>query len=117
MIGTRAIIWPHNGYLYVASLVGVVGLGFFLWIIGQLWAMSRPTVDTPQHPSYARAYMLVAHVQMLLFIIDQTKIDFLRNPIYQFQVWILFASITAAHGVIAREPVPAPVSAEPREAA
>ena len=47
--------------------------------------------------------MAVAHVQLIVFMVDQVKIDFLRNIIYQFQPWILFASIVAAHRVMAQE--------------
>jgi O-antigen ligase len=95
--GTRLYFWPHNGYLLVANIAGAVGLGFFLWILGRLWWISRPLVDTLRHPSYAASFLIVAHAQLVLFLVDQMKIDFLRNQIYVFEVWILFASITAAH--------------------
>jgi O-antigen ligase len=97
--GTRMWFWPHNGYLYIGNLVGIVGLTFFLWILWKLWVMTRPRTDSLEDPSYARAYLMVAHLQLLVFVIDQTKIDFLRNPIYQFQVWLMFASIAAAYRI------------------
>jgi O-antigen ligase len=100
--GTRTWYWPHNAYLLIANLVGLIGLGFFLTILVQLWRITRPTVDRLTGPSYAKAFLVVAHVQLVLFIIDQTKIEFLRNPIYQFQVWLMFASFTAAY-MVARQ--------------
>jgi O-antigen ligase len=106
-VGTTTYWWPHCGYLYVANLVGAVGLSFFLWIMVRLWLDSRPGTDRLDDPSYARAYLLIAHVQLVLFIVDQTKIDFLRNGIYQFQIWLLFANIAAASR-IAREMDTAP---------
>ncbi|OGF16948.1 MAG: hypothetical protein A2W00_10955 [Candidatus Eisenbacteria bacterium RBG_16_71_46] len=101
--GVRTWFWPHNGYLYIANLVGSVGLAFYLWIIGKLWLVSRPLVDGLNDPSYAKSFLTIAHAQLILFIIDQSKIDFLRNEIYQFEVWILFASIVAAHQVARNE--------------
>jgi len=89
--------WPHNGYLYVGNLVGFVGLGCYLWLLFRLWQLSRPKVVDLKDENYARAYMVVAHVQLVVFLVDQTKIDFLRNPIYPFQIWLLFAFIISAH--------------------
>lgn len=103
MEGTRRWLWPHNGYLYIANLVGLFGLSFFLWILARLWSMTRGTTDTLSDPSYARSYLLVAHMQLILFFIDQTKIDFLRNDVYHAQVWMMFAYIAAAYGVLQRE--------------
>jgi O-antigen ligase len=94
--GTRFWYWPHNGYLYVANLVGLVGLTFYLWIMGRLLWLSRPIVDTLRSKSYTSSFLIVGHVQIVLFLIDQMKIDFLRNEIYQFEVWIMIAGITAA---------------------
>lgn len=45
----------------------------------------------------------MARLQLVLFLVDQVKIDFLRNGIYQFQVWLLFASIVVAHRLAAEE--------------
>jgi hypothetical protein len=99
--------WPHNGYLYIGNLVGLVGLGFFLWLLYRLWTISRPIVRDLNDPNYARAYLLIGHVQLLVFMVDQTKIEFMRNPVYPFQVWMMFASIVAAHRLARTSPAPA----------
>jgi O-antigen ligase len=96
MTGTRMWYWPHNGYLYVANLVGIVGLTFYLWLVGRLLWLSRPIVDSLRATSYASAFLIVGHVQLVLFLIDQMKIDFLRNEVYSFEVWIMLAGVTAA---------------------
>ena len=100
--GTRLWFWPHNGYLLVANMVGAVGLTFFLLMLWKLWKLTRPATDNLRDASYARAFMIIAHVQLAVFLIDQTKIDFLRNLNYEIQVWLMFAVFTAASRV-ARE--------------
>lgn len=101
--GTRTWFWPHNGYLYIANLVGIVGLAAYVWLLYRLFRISRPGVDRLDHPSYAESFLIVARLQLVLFLVDQVKIDFLRNGIYQFQVWLLFASIVVAHRLAAEE--------------
>lgn len=104
--------WPHNGYLYVGNLVGIVGLTCYLWLLFRLWRISRPVSRDLRDANYARAYLVIAHVQLVVFLIDQTKIDFLRNPIYPFQVWLLFAFIISAHRLSQPAPsLPAPARA------
>jgi len=94
--------WPHNLYLYVANIVGVVGLTFFLVLLYRLWRLTRPSVDTLGAPSYVDSYLLIARTQLAFFLADQTKIDYLRNWIYQYQVWLMFGFWVAAER-LARE--------------
>jgi len=106
--------WPHNGYLYIGNLVGIVGLTCYLWLLFQLWRTSRPISLDLHDGNYARAYLLIAHVQLVVFAVDQLKIDFLRNPTYPFQVWLLFAYIVSAHRLSQRSgtvPAPSPARA------
>ena len=101
--------WPHNGYLYIGNLVGIVGLTCYLWLLFNLWRSSRPVSLDLKDANYARAYLLIAHVQLAVFAVDQLKIDFLRNPTYPFQVWLLFAYIVCAHRLSqGSEAAPAP---------
>ena len=99
MTGTHRWYWPHNGYLLVANYVGSVGLGFFLALLFTMLAISSRGGDDLRHPSYARAYLLIAHVQLVTFMIDELKIEYLRNPTYQFEVWLMFAMLVAAYRV------------------
>lgn len=105
MIGTRTWFWPHNGYLFIANLVGIVGLAFYLWLTLRLWWISRPDVDRLNHPSYARAFQVITHLQLSLFLVDQIKIDFLRNQIYPFQVWLLFATVVVTNRIARHDTV------------
>jgi O-antigen ligase len=104
--GREAWFWPHNLYLYIGNLVGFVGLGFFLWLMVTLWRISRPQGDRLGDPDYAKAFLIVGHVQLITFLVDEIKIEYLRNPIYIFQIWILFASIVAAHQISKYERAP-----------
>jgi len=105
--------WPHNGYLFVGNLVGIVGLTFYLWLLVRLWRLSRPNGADLFDPNYARAYLFIGHVQLFVFVVDQMKIDFLRNQNYQFQVWLFFAYIVAAYQA-SRVLTPAPAPAHAR---
>ena len=97
MEGTRTYLWPHNLYLFVANNVGLIGLGIFLWLLWTLLRITRPQTDDLRHGDFMRSYMIIAQAQMVVFLIDETKIDFMRNGNYQFQVWLMFALITAAY--------------------
>lgn len=89
-------MWPHNVYLYYANIVGFIGLGFFLLILLQFWRMTRPRTDDVVHGPYADAFLIVARAQFVLFVVNEFKIDYLRNPIYQMLVWVMFSAWTAA---------------------
>jgi O-antigen ligase len=110
--GLKQWTWPHCLYLYVGNNVGFIGLAIFLWFLWRLWGISRPPVDDLLHGDYPSAFLLVARMQMLVFVVDQIKIEYLRNPVYQFQVWIMFAMIVAAH-LIVRDSARARVSPLP----
>jgi O-antigen ligase len=101
-IGVRTYYWPHNGYLYIGNLLGFTGLTFYLLLLWKLFRLSRVPSPSLSDPSYARAFLTAGRVQLAIFAIDQMKIDYLRNPMYTFQVWLMIASIVAAAGIVAR---------------
>lgn len=97
------LTWPHNVYLYYANIVGFIGLGFFLIMMFRFWQMTRPRIDDLANGPYAESFLIIAHTQFALFAINEFKIDYLRNPIYQMVVWVMFSVWTAAYKV-ARDP-------------
>jgi len=115
--------WPHNVYLFFANIIGYPGLLFYLALLAGLFKLTRPVVDDLRHQSYADAFLIVAQAQLIMFCLNELKIDYLRNPNYTFQVWLMFANWTAAYLVSRDEGVRAgnyttPVRApEQREAA
>jgi hypothetical protein len=122
--GINSWYWPHCLYLYIANIVGVFGLTFFMWLLWAFWRATRPRVDRFNDPSYTESYLFLARVQCLYFLVDQIKIEYLRNSTYQFQIWLMFALWVSADRVrhAAAQPVEnlAPVrheSAAPRRRA
>jgi len=91
------LFWPHNVYLYIANLIGFPGLLFFLALLFGFARILRPTVDDLRHASYADAYLVIARTQLFMFALNELKIDYLRNNIYIFQVWMWFGTWTAAY--------------------
>jgi len=100
--GVQVVYWPHNVYLYYAYIVGLVGLGIYLWILWELWKSSRPRSPAINEGSYIDGLTIVARVMLLTFIVDQTKIDYLRNARYSFFIWFLFGMIWVI-GRVARD--------------
>jgi O-antigen ligase len=99
--GARIYYWPHSLYLYVANNVGFIGFAIFAWLLWTLFRITRPTTDDLRHPDFLRSFMIIAHVQMVVFLVDETKIEYLRNINYAFQVWLMFGLMVAAHRLLA----------------
>ena len=102
---------PHCLYLYVANNVGFVGLGVLLWLLWTLFRITRPLTDDLQHPDLVQSYMIIARVQLVVFLVDEIKIEYLRNEIYEFQVWVMFALMVAAYQALHATTAPAVVPA------
>jgi len=100
--GTTFWYWPHNGYLFIGNLVGFVGLVIYVWLLVVLWRQTRPGNHSYDDPDYANAFLIFAHAQLFIFLVDQFKIDFMRNSIYTLHVFVMFA-ILAATTTIARQ--------------
>lgn len=94
--------WPHSTYLYVANQTGFIGLTIFLWLVWTLVRASRPVTDDLLRGDFVRSYLTIAHVQLIVLLVDEIKIEYLRNETYSYQVWILFALIIAAQQQILR---------------
>jgi O-antigen ligase len=97
-------LWPHNAYLYYFNITGFFGLAAFLFLLVRLFKASlagyrNSLVNAP----FPLAFMKVLHVSLVIFIVDQMKIDYLRNNIYMFTVWIFFGMIAATRNVIRSE--------------
>jgi hypothetical protein len=101
-------LWPHNAYLYYFNITGLFGLSAFVFLLVRLVQASLSGVRSSiMHDSFPEALMKPLHVALVIFIIDQIKIDYLRNDIYMYFVWLLFGLIAATRNVIrSREVAP-----------
>jgi len=109
--GAHMWFWPHCLYLFVANNVGFIGLGIFLWLLWTLFRLSRPPTNDLRHGGSVQSFLIIGHVQLVVFIVDEIKIEYLRNMIYPFQVWVMFALIVAAYRISRRTAQLAPAGA------
>lgn len=113
---TRSIdvsLWPHNAYLYFFNIAGILGLAAFLFLLVRLVKATLPGYGSSLTRSpLPLAFMKVLHVSLVIFIVDQIKIDYLRNEIYEYFIWLFFALIAATAAIIRKEtrarPTPSP---------
>jgi hypothetical protein len=54
---------------------------------------------------------------LVVFLIDEIKIDYLRNGIYQFEIWIMFAMMVATSRLANARPGSVSAAAHVRAAA
>jgi hypothetical protein len=95
-------IWPHNAYLFYFNITGLFGLSAFIFLLFRLFRATLAGFHSSLMRSpFPEALMKVLHVSLVIFIIDQIKIDYLRNDIYMYFVWFFFGLIAATRNVIA----------------
>jgi len=111
--GNQIYHWPHSLFLFVANNVGFIGVAVFLWLLWTLFRITRPTTDDLRHPDFLRSFMIIARVQMVVFLVDEIKVEYLRNEIYPFQVWVMFALMVAAYQILHATATGAPASGPP----
>jgi O-antigen ligase len=102
--GLEKFNWPHNGYLFYLNMTGIVGLATFLLLLYILLrATIRARAQSMFDPSFPKALMLILHIDLVIFMIDEIKIDYLRNHIYVYFIWFLFGAIAATYNVVRNE--------------
>jgi O-antigen ligase len=101
--GLETLYWPHSLYLYYAYIVGFVGLAFFLWILAVLWKATRPRAPSPGSGTYVQGATVIFRAMLFMFIVDQIKIEYLRNERYSFYIWFMFGLMIAIDRVAKRE--------------
>jgi hypothetical protein len=99
--GVSLPVYPHNGYLFLFDMTGFFGLFAYLFLLYRLTRTSllgfkSSLINSP----FPYAFMKVLHVWLFMFMFDQLKIDYLRNNIYIYYVWLFFALIPATRNVI-----------------
>jgi O-antigen ligase len=102
-IGVQTQYWPHNLYIFYAYITGMFGLTFFLWFLWELWKSSRPRALSLGSGTWIEGATLLTGIMLFTFMIDQIKIEYLRNSNYSFFVWYFFAMIFVISRVAQRE--------------
>ena len=96
--------WPHNIFLFYFNSLGLFGLAAFLLLLYRLVKATIPGIKASiTKSSYPEAFMKILHVILVIFILDQIKIEYLRNRIYVFFVWTLFAMIIITRNIIEKK--------------
>lgn len=92
--------WPHNAYLMYLWTTGVIGLAVFLWILFKVFWKSRPgsRLRLGEVP-FARGALVVAHVQILQFMLAQIRDEHQRGNVYVYLMWIYFGLAVAAERI------------------
>lgn len=102
--GHEVFDYPHNLYLFLLYTVGVMGLlaylFFFAWIIIRI----RRGVKRLSHDPFRQGLVKLGILLMVVFLVDQIKIDFLRYALvdYWHYMFTIFA-IWLALGDMARK--------------
>jgi len=93
--------WPHNLYLFYFNSLGLVGLTAFLFLMYRIVKTTIPGIKSSLVNSpFPEAFMKILHVMIIIFLLDQLKIEYLRNHIYTFFIWTLFALVIITRNVI-----------------
>jgi hypothetical protein len=101
--GLETQFWPHSAYLHFLNDFGIFGTAGVLLLLYRLFRTSfkevRHSLVTSPFPT---ALMKTLNVTLVILVIDMIKIDFQRNPNYQYFIWVIFALISASRKIIDR---------------
>jgi O-antigen ligase len=97
-------MYPHSGYLFILNMTGFFGLLSFLFLLFRFVRVSMVSIkESLIHSSFSAGFLKVLHVSLVIFIIDQIKIEYLRNDIYGYFVWFLLGLIAATSVIIRKQ--------------
>lgn len=96
--------WPHCLYLFYFNITGLFGLGAFLFLVYRLFKSTFVGVHASLAASpFPEAFMKIMHVVFIIFLLDQIKIEYLRNNKYTYFIWFFFGLIIATHNIIVKQ--------------
>ena len=102
--GLEKGLWPHNLYLFYFNITGFFGLAVFLFLLWRLFKMTTPAIGSSIVTApFPVAFLKILHVCFVMFVIDQLKIEYLRNEKYVFFIWLIFAMIVATSNVVRKQ--------------
>lgn len=95
---------PHSSYLHYFYTIGAIGVGIFFWFLLTLLRMSvkymGPRVGVR---SFSTDLLAVIHIQLVVFIVDASKISYQRGVMYYLLCWLMFGMCAACYKVAGRQ--------------
>jgi hypothetical protein len=91
------ILWPHNLYLFLLYTVGTIGLMAYLAFFARLYAQFFSASAVKTGDLVLDGLPRLGMVILAVFLIDQMKIEFLRDRATEFQhlIFMLWGAIAA----------------------
>lgn len=85
----------HNVYITLAYSMGIPALLAFLSLVYRLLRCSWSTAQNRLVSQDMRELAMGLHVALVMFLVDELKIEFTRQPMYMQVVWTYFGLIMA----------------------
>lgn len=96
--------YPHSLYLYYFNITGLFGLATFVWLMYMIVKSTVPALRVSlTASSFPEAFLKILHVVIAVFLFDQIKIEYLRNTIYIYFIWLLFGLAIATHNIVMKQ--------------
>jgi O-antigen ligase len=92
----------HNLYLTLAYTVGLPGLIAFVWFLVILYRLSAATMRDMRLSREHRELALCLNTLLVMFCVDEIKIEYVRQPLYMHITWLLFAWVLCVWKIGAR---------------
>jgi hypothetical protein len=102
--GLTNFFWPHSLYLFYFNITGAFGLGAFIFLMVRVIKASMSGVKASLiNSSFPEALMKILHVMVVTFMVDQIKIEYLRNTKYTYFIWLMFGLVIATYNIIQKQ--------------
>lgn len=96
--------WPHSLYLSYILRDGFLGLlvlfAFFAWLYVK--SIQAILISCKFDDMFWYKVSIILHVALVIFFINETKIEFIRHDRTQNIMWVFFAVITVSSAMIQR---------------
>lgn len=99
----RLFGWPHSAYLFYLITVGPIGLGCFIFILFRLFKKSANYIWSSSNYNEHIGLAIALQTSLLIFIIDQIKIGYLRWANYQRFVWLIFGLLVVTLNILKKK--------------
>ena len=94
--------YPHSLYIFLVYTMGLFGLISFLWLFLELFKYSWKGLKLPNSNLFLWGMVAIFQIILVIFLIDEIKIEFLRWPDrnYQHFIFFLFGLLVAAVNMV-----------------